>query len=183
MPGLLRAVASADEKSRKDAIYELYGNIWHQGTVYEATIYAVPFLIELLEHPDTRAKSDLACLLAVIADGYGYLEVHARPDSFESDWRTILGKQGKELESEIARVAAVTDRVREAAKIALPSITPYLSDPEPEIRESVIQALSRYPELAEMHLPLLESALDAEDDAEVSAVLEQAIASLRAEYD
>ncbi len=43
VPGLLRALASPRRKKRSRAIYDLYGNIWHQGTVYEATAYAVPW--------------------------------------------------------------------------------------------------------------------------------------------
>ena len=39
LPGLLRGLAQGDD----DALYELYGNIWHQGTVYPATAYAVTY--------------------------------------------------------------------------------------------------------------------------------------------
>jgi hypothetical protein len=49
VPDLIRALASHDEEVRQSAMYELYGTIWHQDTIYEATAYAVPFLIELLE--------------------------------------------------------------------------------------------------------------------------------------
>lgn len=44
MPGLLRTIASGDAKAADDTVFELFGNIWHQGTVYRATPYAVPFL-------------------------------------------------------------------------------------------------------------------------------------------
>ncbi len=47
--GLIRSLASPKAEVRENAVYELYGNIWHQGTVDKATPYAVPFLIELLE--------------------------------------------------------------------------------------------------------------------------------------
>ncbi len=33
VPGLLRAIASGDAKAADDAVHELFGNIWHQGTV------------------------------------------------------------------------------------------------------------------------------------------------------
>ena len=35
---------------RKLAFDELFTNIWHQGTEYEASIYAPPFLVELLRN-------------------------------------------------------------------------------------------------------------------------------------
>ena len=68
-------LASGGKKQREHALWELHGNIWHQGTVYEATAYAVPFLLELMRgnHPDAL---DVLGLLALIADGNSYLKVH-----------------------------------------------------------------------------------------------------------
>ena len=179
VPGLLRSLNSPNEKTRKDAIYELFGNIWHQGTVYEATIYAVPYLIELLASPEAEDKSVIACLLASIADGYGYLEVHAQPASFEADWQSILAKQGKDLQTEMADESATTNRVREAAKISLPVITPFLSDSDPETRGSVALALSRFPEFADVNLPLLVNALDKETESETLNAIREAIDRLK----
>ncbi|MDZ7617237.1 MAG: PBS lyase, partial [Patescibacteria group bacterium] len=52
VPGLLSALLSPDPKLREEATCELFGNIWHQGTVYPASAAAVPFLYELLTAPD-----------------------------------------------------------------------------------------------------------------------------------
>jgi hypothetical protein len=41
-PRLIRGLVSKDAPERKTALRELFGNIWHQGTVYEATIHALP---------------------------------------------------------------------------------------------------------------------------------------------
>ena len=38
VPDLLRDLASTNEEKRKNAIYKLFGNIWHQGTVYPSPI-------------------------------------------------------------------------------------------------------------------------------------------------
>jgi hypothetical protein len=43
IPALIRSLLSNDKKVRDGAMYELCGNILHQGTVYEASSYAVPF--------------------------------------------------------------------------------------------------------------------------------------------
>lgn len=93
VPELLRSLTSPNEKTREDSIRKLFGNIWHQGTVYEATIYAVPFLIELLTSKETRCKSGVACLLASIVNGYGFLEVHTQSKFLELQWRAILKKR------------------------------------------------------------------------------------------
>jgi hypothetical protein len=42
VPQLLRAIASDNAAVRSDAWHYLYGNLWHQGTVYEATAHAAP---------------------------------------------------------------------------------------------------------------------------------------------
>lgn len=47
VPGQLRALASADEEEAGEALGELYGCILHQGSVYEASARAVPYLAGL----------------------------------------------------------------------------------------------------------------------------------------
>ena len=66
VPGLLRAIASGDAEAASNAVHELFGNIWHQGTVYEATEYAVPFLARMAAAG--LASRDLAQLLGCIAE-------------------------------------------------------------------------------------------------------------------
>src|SRR5712664_1324596 len=69
VPGLLRALTSFDEEVRAEAIHELYGTIWHQDTICEATAYAVPFLIELLEYKQVPDKDEILALLATLVEG------------------------------------------------------------------------------------------------------------------
>ncbi len=69
VPGLIQAIAAADRQTRKDAYWELYGTIFHQGTRYSATAPAVPFLIELLADPATPDRHDLLLLLTHLVTG------------------------------------------------------------------------------------------------------------------
>jgi hypothetical protein len=73
VPKLFGALALSDEDKRESAIYELYGNIWHQGTVYQASAYAVPFLVELLEAPNVIGKDAILILLAHLANGHFFV--------------------------------------------------------------------------------------------------------------
>ena len=66
VPGLLRAIASGDHETVTSAVGELHGNIWHQGTVYEATLRAVPFLARMAAAG--VAPADLLYLLGFIAE-------------------------------------------------------------------------------------------------------------------
>ena len=178
VPELLQALLSADPVVRGEAIHELFGNIWHQGTVYSASAAAVPFLYELLAAPEARDKPMIACLLASIAGGGGYLEVHAVGDFGERSWRKILEEQGKSLEGELALEAAEIDAVRRAASAGLPHLLPYLRDDEAEVRRSVADALGNHPEHAAVSLPALELAAASEMDEEVREAVQESLARL-----
>jgi hypothetical protein len=74
VPDLLERLTESHSASRA-ALRELYGNIWHQGTVYEATAPAVPFLVSIaVENAEVRPS--LVGLIAEIAAGSSYLEAH-----------------------------------------------------------------------------------------------------------
>jgi hypothetical protein len=180
VPGLLRALASPDQDAREEAVYELLGNIWHQGTVYSASAAAVPFLFELLASPDVPDKAGITLVLASVAAGVGYLEVHAVDDIGESTWRDILGQQGKSLEGELEREADEVGAVRRAVSPNLRALAPYLNDDDPEVRVAVAGALANYPEHADWSLPLLDAAVAAEEDDEVREPLTEYAASLAA---
>ncbi|MFF2328089.1 MULTISPECIES: hypothetical protein [unclassified Streptomyces] len=67
VPDLLRVLAGDDEAEASEAISELYGSILHQGSVYEATACAVPYLARLAAAG--RRTEDLLVLLGGIAEG------------------------------------------------------------------------------------------------------------------
>jgi len=117
VPDIIRALTSNDKEIRSDAIFELHGNIWHQGTVYEATAYAVPFLVELLEAPSVAGKSDILALLNAIARGSSYLEVHQSMDLFSAE-RNSEGFSAK-LAQELDFVRRAHDAVVEGTPIFL----------------------------------------------------------------
>ena len=67
----LYAVALGDAEVRAGAWWELWGNVLHQGTVYEATVHAVPFIAAVAgdnSHPD---RVQALCFLREAAVGSG----------------------------------------------------------------------------------------------------------------
>ncbi|MFD3521180.1 hypothetical protein [Streptomyces sp. NPDC058653] len=66
VPDQLRALAGDDAEAAEEALYELYGNIVHQGSVYEATAYAVPYLARLAAAGVRPA--DIVALIGCIAE-------------------------------------------------------------------------------------------------------------------
>ncbi len=74
VPDQLRVLASTDSDARKEALEELESNIWHQNTIYEATPYALPFLIELVKNQVPDSHSLLALIAEIVRGGF-YLDV------------------------------------------------------------------------------------------------------------
>lgn len=179
VPGLIRALLSEDPVERNAALHELFGNIYHQGTVYEASAYAVPCLMELLASPSTPDREAVACLLASIASGTGYFEVHASDESSADKWRQILGKDGRSLEGELERERVVKEAVRLEAVKALPMLVPFLSSDDAEVRMSIASAFAAYPDQRERYLPLLEAALADETDEELKEEIAKAVKRLQ----
>jgi hypothetical protein len=142
VPDLIRALASDDEEERESAMSELYENIWHQDTVYEATAYAVPFLIELLSSDRVPSKNEILVLLGSLASGSS------------SHSQAIHQKQAH-------------DAVACGAKIYVT----LLDHHDPDVRGGALYTLFCLPEHASEVLPLLQRHLESERNQHVRASL------------
>jgi hypothetical protein len=67
LPKDIRRLASSDSEVREQALWELSGSIYHQGTIYPATAVALPFLIGLALDRRTPEPVEIWELLAAIA--------------------------------------------------------------------------------------------------------------------
>ena len=67
VPRYIRELAASDTADWNEPIENLFTHICHQGTVYEATAFAVPYLIELLTHPEIKPRHWVLYLLGDIA--------------------------------------------------------------------------------------------------------------------
>lgn len=73
-PDVLRAVADGDE----EAVWELCGQVYHQGTVYPASVAAVPFMARIAAAGTSPGTAHLVCTLGFIAQ---------RDDQWDDDLR------------------------------------------------------------------------------------------------
>jgi len=178
VPRLIRQLGSGDREPRQGALKELFACLFHQGSVYEATARAVPFLFELLADPTTPERNWLAFLLASIADGQGYLKIHTSSD--EQHWRQLLAERGTTLEAELQREDEVVRCVRLAVGRSIERLAPFLDDRQSEIRATVARALGKYPARAAELLPLLEAAEARETANDALTALRLSLAQLRA---
>ena len=179
VPDLLRSLISTDKEVRDEALNELFGNVWHQGTVCSATSHVVPFLTEMLESDTAPDREGVIMLFALIASGTGYLEVHAAEGNDAARWADILRKEGRNFGQEMRKEHQDVARVRRACRPHLGMLLPYLANPEPDMRMEVARALSAYPEERDTFLPALEVALANETDDVVRESLAKDIKTLR----
>ena len=166
VPDVLRAVAAGDA----DALYELYGNIWHQGTVYEATAHAVPFLYELALHPHVDAVS-VVSLLRMIARGSSYADVHA---PYEGRSVRESPEYQQRIERELAHVAAA----RRAVVDGVPVLLRLLAEGEVTVRETSAWALGALSESAAESVGVLKLAVERDSSPVVRAAAMLALAEL-----
>lgn len=115
VPGLLRALTDHDRATRGRTLYALYSNIFHQGTRYEATAYAVPFLARLALEPGTFRRAQIVDLLGSITVGYDYaylpggIDPAAQRAEFEQ-LRTGRAERMQEFERWVAAAPDAAER-------------------------------------------------------------------------
>ncbi|QQQ76952.1 hypothetical protein IOD16_39460 [Saccharothrix sp. 6-C] len=68
VPRTLRHAVGEDEDLADEAVEHLFGTIYHQGTLYSATPWAVPFVARLAADPGTVRRTGLVHLLGAIAE-------------------------------------------------------------------------------------------------------------------
>jgi len=161
IPKLLQDLLSNDKKTQSSAILQLFDNIWHHGTVYEATAQAVPFLYEILESPNCFERFSVVWLLGAIAHG-------------KSDRPAPNSQKNNELEIEMIWAKNAHGAVRQGVK----TILGLLDDNDKDLRLPVVLLLASLPEEAAQITPVLSSMLSAEKNAEARAGLGLALALL-----
>ena len=77
-PTWLLALLSDQAEQRGEALYELWASICHQGSVYEASCAAVPFLIEILAEVPEQRKPAILSLLEGLAHVNWYANKNQR---------------------------------------------------------------------------------------------------------
>ncbi|MFG3715018.1 hypothetical protein [Micromonospora sp. NPDC047730] len=196
LPGQIRALRSPDPAERDEALGTLYTNIFHQGSRFQASAYAVPFLLELLADPATPDPAAILALLTSLAVGY---DENFLPDGFPVTDQRRAAEGGRELLAakpppwtgedeakkeyvEYAYVQSLTATeqnrlwsyielaVYDAVRAGVPLFRSLLGHPDPGVRIGAAHALAWFPEEATGSLPTLTHATAARlepDRAEV----------------
>ena len=175
VPQLIQKLLSKNDQERHEAISDLFQIIWHQGTVYEASSYAVPFLYELLKSPETPDKLPIAFLIANLATGRHGFYKRLEDDKEKERFQRICEEDGKILEEEVKNQQSFEDNVRNAIRKEFNLIYPYLFCQEPSVIDDIAEMFGEYPEFKKETLPLLKKALNFDSDDFARKTIENSI--------
>ena len=178
-PILINAALSVDAKDRQFALRLLYETIWHQGTIYQATAFAVPFIVKLIQSRDISNQVDFAMLFATIAQGEASFVHGFKNEKDEKMWQEIYAHKGWDLHEKIKDNIKWNLATKEVSQKNLLVLYPYLNYQDGFVREYIAEVLSCYPELGFETLPLLESRISIEEGKDVKIWLEKALHKLK----
>lgn len=165
VPGLLRALVEGTDADRAAALDGLTSCIWHQGTVYEATAAAVPFLAEVARapHVPVPVRAQVLYLLLQIARGRAYSDAH--------------GIDSPSVDLERRWVADARTAVRQQVS----GLFILLQDPSPAVRMATVGLVVEFPQHSTPMMRLVKQLHRGATVGAVAALLELAIARLEGE--
>ncbi|MEU8664402.1 HEAT repeat domain-containing protein, partial [Actinoplanes philippinensis] len=156
-PDILRGLASPDPEEAGEAMYEFGSSLWHQGTVYPATVEAIPYLIELASTDGVHRRADLLHILGdlcdpTLTDGRDQPLVRAAVAVHSGPLLPLLTDADPRIREHAAYAAAhsgphTLDTLRER----------WATEDHPAVRASVLAALAHLEPAATV--PLLAAAL------------------------
>ncbi len=177
VPDLIRSLASKDEEKRADALWELYGNIFHQGTRYKATPFAIPFIFELIRGPQVLDKANLIKFTVDLALGYPEAFLPKGPNV--EDWAIDANQLKEEAKIEDLGEADQDwledmEAFIESYKATLKEISTYytcLESKNSEIKIMAIFAVAWFREESKNSIPKIRDLIKKETDDTIIANL------------
>lgn len=172
VPALIEALTSVEDEEQEEALEELMNCLVHQGSVVEATAYAVPFLIDLLQHQHIHHKERILELLFAISCGSSAIPAG---DSYAAGLiRRQIEQRGLDYEAQARRAMQYVTAAHRAVTNGLPVYLQLLESGDRLVRFAAAEIL---PGLDELHkatpqvVGVLASAIPGETDEDVRAQL------------
>jgi hypothetical protein len=148
LPAQLAAITVGDQATRETAWWNVWGNIHHQGTIYAATVPAVPIVVKLAEwvnHPD---RAEAIFFLRAVAKAEGVVVWY-----YDSDGQIA---HDDELEAEL------TDQLRDTVRRSGDCLLSAWRTAPADVRRALIALLTSLPDLRSRYLELVEHDLPAD---------------------
>ncbi|HAS46119.1 MAG TPA: hypothetical protein DCS93_36900 [Microscillaceae bacterium] len=171
VPQLLMKICVANVEVRKSAWWHLYGNLFHQGTRYPATVLAIPFFIELLDYEGVPDKHKILQYLTHCLLGYPEAYIH-QPPNYEVDFfSTTYDEEG------------VQAGLYEAISKGISRYTKFLNEGNDEEKQAAIFLLAWFYPLKDKALPALKYFIEEEENPLIQANMLLAISYLTSQDD
>ncbi len=173
VPDQLRALVSEDLKVRSNALWSLYGNVFHQGSRYPATPFVVPFLIELCRDPETPERGPILGFWGSLITGF--YSVKERPLWGDGEavhgWPEEYGELGEDAETLHDIYKASLEGFDLLGELLL-------HDDEPVVRAQAAYVLACLPTKADESGPWLRARFREEEDPSVRAAIAFALGEI-----
>ena len=177
VPAQIRNLTSADKGERENALWELHGDIFHQGTRYRATLRAVPCLYELIASLETPDRHEIVYLFVNLALGYeeSYLPdgldvVSFRRSLEESD--SQMSQSDREKCDKYGLGSRVALDCYDSVQKGVPALIELLTAGGERLRCAAIYALAWFPENARESIPAIRQCLaNTSDEIEMANAL------------
>lgn len=162
VPDMIRQLASSDPGERDDALHAAFSNIFHQGTRYEATPKAIPFLIEIAERGDAEILDLLTHCVA------GYFSTVRGPRNGSGP---VFGEAPRPME-DYGETSAILKACEEAAAPAVPVCIRLLAGNDTRVRCHALKLIAALHPTAERYemIPRVQDLVANDRDAAVRAM-------------
>ncbi|CAN5235931.1 hypothetical protein BH11MYX1_BH11MYX1_07710 [soil metagenome] len=177
VPQMLRALDAANADTRAEAFHEAYGNIFHQGTRYPATVLAVPFVIELAAQPTPKDLPELLALISHLVAGY-FGPTHGPRNATGAIWNEQVQPM-----TDYGETKGLLAAIETAAEPAVPLCAKLIVHPNPSVRQAAARVLAGLRQFADHYevVPRIEDRFAQEDDASTRGMLAFALTHLAAD--
>lgn len=171
-PELISSLTVKGRKIRKRTLEKLYSTIYCQGMIYQATAYAVPFIISLLEEKSVPRKAEIVWLLEAFATGDSYhrQRMTRHGEEYNKEYSEEK-RQDPAFQAEVKEEIFWADRTHEAVREGIDTYLHLLKHKNIRVRMSVISLLAWIQLDASLLIPPLQSLFEQETDQRVKACI------------
>lgn len=145
VPHWLRQIASNDAEVQSKGIWSIYSHLCDQGSVSPVTVYAIPYLLELLCLPTVQVKKNILEFLADVALCWPDRAEEWVADPESSTWKLPANLPLKNAREEIRKGTSIfrdllADSSAEIRMVAA-QVLVLVAEPSEELRLRFLQAL------------------------------------------
>jgi hypothetical protein len=159
VPAMIRDLVNDDPDAAQEALIALSTSICELGIVFDSSIAAIPFLIEILNSDSAHDPAGILDLLAALAESKDISEV-TLPPTHEYQFMPEAGEDYAKDEEEMAWSQQCYDAVAKG----MTTYRGLLMYDEPTVRTSAAAMLELFPAAARENAAALQKAIEVEDD-------------------